>query len=46
MSVALTESMGARQATELLGDLRGSTERLYSEIVRFRPDLSYVPAAK
>ena len=42
----LTESMGALQATELLDDVRGSTERLYSEIIRFRPDLSYIPAAK
>ncbi len=46
MSVALSESMGARQATEVLDDLRGSTERLYSELIHFRPDLSYVPAAK
>ena len=42
----LTYSMGAIQATVLLDVVRGSTERLYSELIQYRPDLSYTPAAK
>lgn len=43
---ALSESMGPRQANELFETLRASTERVYTEIIQYRPDLSYVPAAK
>lgn len=42
----LTDSMGAIKATALLDVVRGSTERLYSELIQYRPDLSYTPAAK
>lgn len=43
---ALTDSMGAVKATALLDTLRASTERVYSELIQYRPDLSYTPAAK
>jgi hypothetical protein len=43
---ALTEAMGARKASELFETLRGSTERVYTEIIQYRPDLSYVAPAK
>ncbi len=41
-----TDSMCAIQSTALLDVVRGSTERLYSELIQYRPDLSYTPAAK
>ncbi len=43
---SLTEAMGARKASELFETLRSSTERVYTEIIQYRPDLSYVPVAK
>lgn len=46
LNEVLTAAVGALRATELFDTIRGSTERLYSEIIQFRPDLSYVPAAK
>jgi len=45
LTEGLTEAVGARQATSLLDDLRGSTHHTYSEILKYRADLSYVPAA-
>lgn len=43
---ALSESMGPRKADELFETLRSSTEKVYTEIIQFRSDLSYMPAAK
>jgi hypothetical protein len=43
---ALSESMGPRKADELMSTVRESTAKLYTEVLQYRPDLSYVPAAK
>ncbi len=43
----LTEAVGARRATELLDTVRGATKSLYTEVMAYRPELSYLaPAAK
>ena len=42
----LTDSIGAIKAIALLDVVRGGAGRLYSELIQFRPDLSYTPAAK
>ncbi|MGD1146488.1 MAG: hypothetical protein ABR961_00885 [Thermoanaerobaculaceae bacterium] len=43
MSKVLEEKLGARKATELIDEIREATTSFYSEILRFRPDLSYMP---
>lgn len=43
---ALAEAIGPRKADELMSTVRESTERIYTEILQYRPELSYVPAAK
>lgn len=42
----LTDSIGARRAAELLDTIRSSTREVYTEVLKFRSDLSYAPAAK
>lgn len=42
----LTEAVGARRATELLDTVRASTDHVETEILAYRAELSYVPAAK
>lgn len=43
---ALSEAMGPRKADELMSTVRESTAKIYTEVMQYRPDLSYVPAAK
>ncbi|MGB0034151.1 MAG: hypothetical protein WBP79_01600 [Candidatus Acidiferrales bacterium] len=40
----LREAFGEAEAQELIGRLDTSVEGTYSDIVEFRPDLSYIPA--
>jgi hypothetical protein len=44
MSKVLEEKLGARKATELVDEIREATTSFYSEILAFRPDLSYMPS--
>jgi len=43
MSKALDETLGARKATELIDAIREATTSTYSEVLLFRPDMSYLP---
>jgi hypothetical protein len=46
---ALSPVLGGRRASELLQSIRDATERTYTELIMFRPDLSYMapaPASK
>lgn len=42
----LSEAIGPRKADELMSTVRESTAKMYTEILQYRPDLSYVPAAQ
>jgi len=44
MSKVLEEKLGARKATELVDDVREATTSFYSEVLLYRPDMSYMPA--
>jgi hypothetical protein len=46
IETALTEAYGARKATSLLNAIRENTVRIYTEILQYRPDIGYIPAAK
>jgi hypothetical protein len=39
----LREAFGEQEAMSVIERLNGSIESTYSEIVQFRPDLSYIP---
>ena len=42
----LEEKLGGRQATELIDQVVGSCDRITTEIIVYRPDISYIPAKK
>lgn len=42
----LAKAYGEYEAGEILKAIDGSTKSVRSEVIKFRPDLSYVPAAK
>lgn len=42
----LEEKLGGRKATELIEKVAGACERATTEIVVYRPDLSYIPVKK
>ncbi len=42
----LTEAYGPQKAVAIVHAVLGNTTRFYSELLRFRPDLSYVPTKK
>jgi hypothetical protein len=42
----VSESVGPYEAVELLQGVRANTVRTYSELLQFRPDLSYMPPMK
>ena len=46
VEAVLTEAYGASKAVALMNAVRGNTVRTYSEILRYRPDIGYTPAAK
>ena len=41
----LSEAVGARRAAELLETTRNATKRTYTEILAYRPEMSYLPPA-
>jgi hypothetical protein len=43
---ALAEVYGPQKAMAVLGAVRDNTRYTYSELLRYRPDLSYIPAMK
>jgi hypothetical protein len=46
MLKTLEERLGGRKATELIDTIRGSCDRITTEIIVFRPDISYIPVKK
>lgn len=44
MTKVLDEALGARKATELIDAIREATTSTYSEVLLYRPDMSYLPA--
>jgi hypothetical protein len=46
MLKTLEENLGGRQATELIDTVRASCSRITTEIIVYRPELSYVPTKK
>ena len=46
LEAVLTEAYGAPKAVALMKEVLSNTERVYTEIIRYRPDIGYVPAAK
>ncbi|MFI5166111.1 MAG: hypothetical protein ACHQQS_05800 [Thermoanaerobaculales bacterium] len=46
LAQALAEVYGPEKASALLDTVRKNTDHTFSELLRYRPDLSYVPAAK
>lgn len=42
----ITEAYGAPKAVALLHSIRSNTVRIYTEILRYRPEIGYVPTAK
>jgi hypothetical protein len=45
LEAVLTEAYGAPKAVALLHAIRANTVRVYSEILRYRPDIAYMPTA-
>jgi len=46
LAQALSDVYGPQKATAILDAVRSNTRYTYSELIKYRPDLSYVPAAK
>jgi hypothetical protein len=46
LEAVLTEAYGAPKAVALIKQVLGNTERVYTEILRYRPDIGYIPAAR
>jgi len=46
LAQAFTEAYGPQKAVALIDAVVGNTTHTYSEMIRYRPDLSYIPAAK
>jgi len=46
LEAVLVDAYGVSKAVALMDAVRGNTVRTYSEILRYRPDIGYTPAAK
>jgi hypothetical protein len=46
LSQALAEVYGPQKSVAVIQAVVGNTSHTYSELIRYRPDLSYIPAAK
>src|SRR5512136_2223605 len=45
LEAVLTEAYGAPKAVALMKQVLANTDHVYTEILRYRPDLGYIPAA-
>jgi hypothetical protein len=46
LEAVLTEAYGAPKAVALMKQVLANTDHVYTEILRYRPDLGYIPAAQ
>lgn len=46
LEAVLTEAYGAPKAVALMKQVLANTDHVYTEILRYRPELGYIPAAQ